>query len=352
MATTKDIEAIQECLTNRVDSESVGHRRIAGVIGAAPSRYSKSPPLWNAAFRLLGIDAVYLPFDIGTAKLGKFSAVLRDSERVMGINVTVPHKMAMMEYLDELDPGAQRIRAVNTVVRTREGRLVGYNTDGAGFVDSLLKRQPGQAQSFVESLGGCDVLLIGAGGSARAVALHVSALLDSGKLVICNRTVEHGQALAEEVRSAGFRSLAVSERELPQWAPAVKLIINSTHKGQGGISVMEAYSALAPAALPGAAADDPAAQRSIKNNNEASLALAAAIPEAVRFYDLIYHPEETVFLRHGRATGHKTMNGKPMIICQAARAFFHHLCKEELHARNLDGPETLTRLIEAMHRAW
>ncbi|MGH7926545.1 MAG: shikimate dehydrogenase family protein [Candidatus Binatia bacterium] len=352
MANTKDIAAIQACLTNRLDSESIGDGRITGVIGAAPSRYSKSPSLWNAAFGLLGMNAAYLLFDIEKSRLGEFIAVLRSVESVMGINITVPYKLAIMDYLDELDPGAERVQAVNTVVRTQHGRLVGYNTDGAGFVDSILTPHPGQAESFVESLAGSDVLLLGAGGSARAVAFHLSELLNRGKLVICNRTLEHARALAEELRAGGFRSFAISEEELPQWAPQMKLIINSTTKGQGGIFWLERYSALAPALVSEAGASLPAAKIDITKNNEASLALASAIPEAVRFYDLIYHPEETVFLRHGRATGHKTMNGKAMIVCQAALAFFHHICKEELHARELDQPETLARLVEVMYQAW
>jgi len=353
MATAKDIAAIQACLTNPLDPPLPRHERIAGVIGAAPSRYSKSPPLWNAAFGLTGIDAAYLPFDIEKAKLPEFADVLRSAASVMGVNVTVPHKVAIMDYLDELDSGAGRIRAVNTIVRTQAGRLVGYNTDGAGFVESILKPQPGLTKSFVDSLNGADVLLLGAGGSARAVAFHVSELLNSGKLVICNRSLDRARALADELCGDGFHTLTVGEDELQQWAPKVKLIINSTTKGQGGIAWLEPYSALAPApATESGAANLQAGTTDIAKNNEASLALASAIPNAVRFYDLIYHPEETVFLRHGRVTGHETTNGKAMIVCQAALAFFNYVCNRELRARGLDRPETLDRLVKTMSEAW
>jgi shikimate dehydrogenase len=258
-----------------------------------------------------------------------------------------------MDYLDELDSGAARIRAVNTIVRTQAGRLVGYNTDGAGFVASILKPQPGLTKSFIDSLDGTDVLLLGAGGSARAVAFHVSELLNSGKLVICNRTLDHARALADDLRAAGFHALIIGEDELPRWAPEVRLIVNSTTKGQGGISWLEPYSALAPASATASGAANPqATMTDIRKNNERSLALASAIPGAVRFYDLIYHPEETVFLRHARVTGHESMNGKAMIVCQAALAFFDHVCKGELRARGLDRPATLDRLIEIMSQAW
>jgi shikimate dehydrogenase len=351
MATARDIKAIQNCLTNPLNCESVGNGRVAGVIGAAPSRYSKSPAIWNAAFAVLGIEAAYLPFDIEPHRLREFAAVLRSAESVMGINVTVPYKLAIMDHLDDLDPGAARIRAVNTVVRTQEGRLIGYNTDGEGFVDSISKPQPGRTQSFVTALHGADVLLLGAGGSARAVSFHVVQLLDGGKLVICNRTLERARVLADDLGVAGFHALAAVEDELHHWAPRATLIINSTTKGQGGISWLEPYSALA--AIPGDKfTGEPTTRSSISKNHQASLELASLIPREVRFYDLIYHPAETVFLRHGRITGHQTMNGKAMIVCQAGLAFFKHICKEELGRRQIDRPETLSRIIETMYKAW
>jgi shikimate dehydrogenase len=355
MSTGNGIAAIQACITNRLDAE-LYDKRIAGVIGEAPSRYSKSPALWNAAFAFCALDAIYLPFDIEKSKLKDFTAVLRGAENVMGVNVTVPHKLAIMDYLDELDPGAARIQAVNTVVRTTTGRLIGYNTDGEGFVDSLLKIQPGQAESFLASLSGATVLLLGAGGSARAVAYYTSELLGSGKLVVCNRTLEHARTLAAEICKNGFNAYAIGEDELARWAPNVTLIINSTTKGQGGSFFWEPYSALAPA-LPSTEAHSGdsnrhAIQADIKHNNETSLALAAAIPQRTRFYDLIYFPEETIFLRHARETGHMTMNGKAMIVCQAAIAFCKRICRTVLQARGMDNSETSARILETMHHAW
>jgi len=349
MAAAKDIAALQACVSNPLDAERLDNRRIAGVLGAAPSRYSKSPALWDAAFRFAGIRAVYLPFDLEPSKIGEFTAVLRGSESIMGINVTVPYKLAIMEHLDELDPGAARIQAVNTVVRTKNGRLVGYNTDGAGFIASILRPQPGQTESFVPSLTGTTVLLLGAGGSARAVAFQISELLEGGRLVICNRTREHAASLAGEISSRTTQAFAIGEHEVARWAAEAKLIINCTTKGQGSSS-LEPYSALAPALPCDAGAQ--AAGNGIAINHEASLRLAAMIPNEARFYDLIYHPEETVFLRHARATGHKTMNGKAMIICQAALAFANHICAEELSARGQDQPDTWARLVEVMYQAW
>jgi shikimate dehydrogenase len=365
------LDAFKDSISNRL-TIPVGKRRIAGVVGDIPSQYSKSPALWNAAFSLLGINAVYLPFDVRQDRLGDFIGVLRDSQSLLGVNVTVPHKVKIIEYLDELDSGAARVQAVNTVLRTRQGRLIGYNTDGLGLVESLLRREPDQATPFLESLTGLDVLLLGAGGSARAVAFHVADRLNGGKLVICNRSIEAARALALDVRNAGARDASgIGEDQLPEFAPQAGLIINSTTKGQGGIHrsskdsliTMEAYSSLAPA-RPLALAESvdgssdfqrrwsDANQADIHANNQASLNLARSIPQSTAFYDLIYHPPETVFLRHGRLSGHRIMNGRGMIVWQAALACFHHLCADELRSMKLHSPETLHRIAETMYRAW
>ena len=95
-----------------------------------------------------------------------------------------------------------------------------------------------------------------------------------------------------------------------------------------------------------------AASSDIDSNHQVLLKLAESIPSQVRFYDLIYHPEETVFLRHGRLTGHPTMNGKAMIINQAVIAFCRRICARELHARQIDTPETYDEILNIMYGAW
>jgi shikimate 5-dehydrogenase len=317
------------------------------------------------------MKAIYLPFDVDSSHLRDFVSALRESDRFMGINVTVPHKLRIMDFLDDLDPDATRIQAVNTVVRNPQGKLTGYNTDGEGFVESILTPQPGRNVAFVKSLKGTDVLLLGGGGSARAVAFHVSDYMESGKLVISNRTLDHAASLAAELRKIGRNAIALGEVEASNWAPKVGLIINSTTKGQGGVrklsqdevTILEPFSSLAPAQAPvlrdfsGPEAEmqrrwSVLAGAEIEANNKVSMAIAAAIPKAVSFYDLIYHPEETVFLRHGRLTGHPTMNGKAMIINQAVIAFCRHICSAELRARGMNNAETFRRILEVMYRAW
>jgi shikimate dehydrogenase len=369
MATAKDIAAIEKIIVNPLERFAVGEKAIAGIIGDGPSHYSKSPALWNAAFRELTMNAVYLPLDVGAAQVGELLEVLRACDRFMGVNVTVPHKVRAIDFLDEIDGGAARIGAVNTIVKTAAGKLIGYNTDGEGFIESLLTAPPGEAQPFFRSLDGVSVLLLGAGGSARAVAFHLSDRLGPGKLIVANRTLEHAQALAEEIHKAGRQALAIDEAAIAQWAPEVALIVNCTTKGQGGIrrlangtaTILEPYSSLAPANPPAlVAADDgnfenswrAAANADIEANIRASQSLAKAIPADTRFYDLIYHPEETEFLRQGRMTGHKTMNGKSMIVCQAVIAFCQRICQRQLAHLGKNNAETFAQVADVMYRAW
>jgi len=365
------MEAIQACIRNALDREPIGKRRLAGIIGDSPSRYSKSPALWNAAFRVLDVNAIYLPLDVEESRLPELIQALKRSDRVIGVNVTIPYKVKIMAYLDSLDEEAKKIGAVNTIARTEDGRLVGYNTDGKGCLESITRPQPGEERPLAKSLKGMDVLLIGAGGAARAVAFTLAPALANGKLLICNRTPGPARSLAEEIEKAGGHARALKEDEVRNWAPRVNLIINGSTKGQGGmrksadgrVTGLEPYSALAPASpatLPASEYGKPEFYRNwlsasladIEANNRASWSLALTIPLHVGFYDMIYFPAETVFLRHGRLSGHRTLNGQGMIVAQAAEAFFRCLCSGYLRKIGIHNQETYQLLSKVMHEAW
>ena len=371
MSSRKQIAAIQSCISNSIDASLIGDKLIAGIIGDAPSLYSKSPALWNAAFHKLGISAIYLPFDVAEPRLGELIATLKGLDSFLGINVTVPHKIRIMDFLDGIGAAAERVQAVNTVVRTSSGKLVGYNTDGEGFIESLLTPLTEQSEAFMTSLAKTDVLLLGAGGSARAIAYELSDRQNDGRVVIANRTLEQAMSLASEIQKIGRKVQAIDEREIGDWAPKVGLIVNSTTKGQGGIrklpngklTTLEPYSALAcarPASISRSDFDDPqarqnwlcATQADIDANNQASMTLAQTIPQKVRFYDLVYHPEETVFLRHGRLSGHLTKNGKAMIVYQAAIALCRHIGKQHLIESGKDDAATYRAVCQVMAANW
>jgi shikimate dehydrogenase len=342
-----DLDRLQAAVLNPIDAKVRGAKRLAGVIGEAPSRYSKSPPLWNAAFRELSIDALYLALDLNENGIEGFLKAVRECPSFLGCNVTVPHKLAVVRHLDTLDESAGRVGAVNTIVRTPSGELAGANTDGAGFIETLVTPAGDEAPALFTNLDGIDALILGAGGSARAIAFALAEKIGQGALWIANRSTASAGALAAAVAGYHPNTKALGERDIAAVAGRARLIVNCTTKGQGGIArgagaSLEPFSALAPAG--GAAA--------VEENHRASRTIARAIPADTVFYDLIYHPEETVFLRHARETGHRAVSGRGMIVAQAVESFFSLICRRELEAKQMRTPETRRRLRDIMTRAW
>ena len=343
-----DLDRLQTCALNPIDPQARRARWVAAVIGDSPSRYSKSPALWNAAFAALHIDARYVALDVEESRLGDLLRAIGESPSVLGVNVTVPHKLAVIEYLDELDESAQSTGAVNTITRAPSGALMGSNTDGIGFVETLLSPQFGDSAPLFATLAGAAALVLGAGGSARAVAFALAQRLADGKLLIANRHKETAEALAQEIHPFCANARGIGEDEIAANATRVKLIVNCTTKGQAGRGEsgqsLERYSALAP--VSGSRAAD------IEANHGLSLSIARSVPRDTVFYDLVYHPEETVFLLHARETGHRAVNGRGMIVAQAVESFMNHICRQQLQAAGLHNEQTRRRLVELMLAAF
>jgi shikimate dehydrogenase len=243
----------------------------------------------DAAFAALGIDARYVALDVAPDDLADVVAGFRTAPDFLGANVTVPHKRAVIELLDHVDDTARAIGAVNTVARSGGpgGSLVGSNTDAEGFLGALDEL----TSSNVE-----DVVMIGAGGSARAVAW---ALLGRGATVrVLNRSRDRAEALVEDVR----RAAGVDARRLRVCEPAAALaaltacdlLVNATSVGMVG-------------------GPDPSA-------SPAPGPLSAMRPDAV-VMDLVYRPAVTPLLREADAAGVRHLNGLPMLVHQGAVAF-------------------------------
>jgi shikimate dehydrogenase len=190
-----------------------------GIIGY-PIDYTLSPAIHNAAFRALGMNWLYVPLRVEPGKVEAGIAGLR-ALGFKGANVTIPHKTEVVPYLDELRGDALTLEAINTIV-SEGGRLVGYNTDAAGF-ETFLRRTELETE-------GSNVLLIGAGGASRAVAL---ALARSGaaKIYVMNRTARKAVELAALLKRANFSS-EIFERTFDQQGAQVmrdcEVVINCT----------------------------------------------------------------------------------------------------------------------------
>lgn len=364
---------LQGLVTNPADVPAPGDGRLAAILGDVPSTYAKSPSLWNAAFGALALPARYVPLDIPRAHLARVVRCLRAAEAFLGGSVTVPYKAEIIPLLDEVDPLASRIGAVNVIERTAEGRLIGHNTDGSAGVRALTTRLVPGITPPLADLADHRALLIGAGGAGQALACALWDRLGSGELVIASRTRERADALAACL--SGFRAgrvSAVAEADLGARIGEMDLIVNASVKGQAGLrtlpdgrrTCLEPYSALAaasPAALPADAGGEERAWLArwwagsaddIRENQARSVALCEMIrPEAV-CYDIIYAPRETVFLRQARLSGHRTLNGVAMNVGQAVDAFVDYVCRDWLGAQGLATPEGRGRIAQAMVEQW
>ena len=247
-----------------------------------PLSHSISPAFQQAALDSLSIEACYSARPTPPEGLASEVEKLREDDH-LGANVTIPHKELIREYLDRLDPWAETVGAVNTIVK-EDGRLVGHNTDGYGFLRSLEERGGFSPE-------GKSVLLLGAGGAARA-AVFALAESGAGTVLIANRTVERGEALAGEVRG---RSLVVDSVPLSEARNAgrrVDLIVNSTSMG------------MAPGPNAGLT---PLESRDI---NPRSLV-----------YDMVYTPQQTPLMDAAQQAGAKALSGLWMLVYQGAAAF-------------------------------
>ncbi|WP_334142835.1 shikimate dehydrogenase [Rhabdothermincola sp.] len=254
-----------------VEGSPSGTTRVAAVIGD-PVRHSLSPVIFNAAFRALALDWVFVAFEVAR---GDHRRAL-DGVRALGIDglsVTMPHKTAVAGCVDRLSPEAAALGAVNCV--TRDGaELVGHNTDGAGFVQAL------EAETGFEPAGRvCAVL--GAGGAARAVVLAL-ARAGAAKVLVVNRSAQRGQAAAALAGEAGVPA------EQPALAGA-DLIVNATPVGMA---------------------------------DQQGLPLDTGLLHPGQVVaDLIYVPAETPLLREARSRGLVAVNGLGMLVHQAALQF-------------------------------
>ena len=344
---------------------------VTGIVGDAPSKYARTPPLWNALYRDLEWEAISLPWDVAPQALGAFVAAARATREIAGFNVTNPYKIAIIPFLDGLDALARQIGAVNTVARDPDGQFIGYNTDGQGALDALIATLPGHERPFFDRIAGARVVMIGAGGAARAVAFYLAPALGAGGVLrIVNRDATRARELAAAVHAASGIGEGGGEDRTAAWIADADLVINASVKGQtgwrrmpdGGACTLEPYTALAEAApelLPAGVPLDAAASRrwliasraDIARNIGAGLDAIVKLPPDAVCFDLVYAPLETVFLRDARLAGHRTQNGKWMNIAQAADAF-RKICRAPLAARGISEEAGYDRALSVMTRVW
>ena len=246
---------------------------VAAVIGD-PIAHSRSPAICNAAFDALGLDWVYVAFRVAEGDAAEAVRSMR-ALGIRGLSVTMPHKAAVIPALDALDASAERLGAVNCIAQ-RDGRLVGHNTDGAGFLRALAAEG--------HEVAGVRCVVLGAGGAARAVVL---ALAEAGatEVVVANRSPQRGSAAAA---LAGSRGRAVGPESLAEELRGADLLVNATPVGM----------------RPG----------------DGSPVEPALLGPHLVVNDLIYHPAVTPLMAAAAESGAAVVGGLGMLVHQAAAA--------------------------------
>ena len=255
-----------------------GSTNIVGLIGH-PVEHSFSPPMHNAAFEKLGMDYAYVAFDVEPQNL-KSAIDGAKSLGIRGLNVTIPHKIEVMQYLDEIDEVAGLIGAVNTIDFKD---MKGYNTDGIGAVRAIEE---------VTSIKDKNVVIAGAGGASRAISFYI-AKYGASRLTILNRNVEKAQKLASDVSNSGLIGdvKADSISEIASILDDADILINTTPVGMH------------------------------PNVNDEPIASASDMHEDLVVFDAVYNPNETGLLKEAVKAGAEPVFGIKMLLYQGAESF-------------------------------
>ena len=261
--------------------EFTGEKRICGIIGN-PLGHTLSPAMHNAAFEHLGLDYIYLTFEISKSQLGDTLEKLKPNN-FRGLNITHPFKLEIIPYLDKIDETAQHIGAVNTVVYDGES-LVGYNTDSYGALEAL--RNSGIELEKHKR----KIMIVGAGGAARAVALPLGNL--GHDLIIANRTYQNAEELANMLNKINKSNTtnAIKLDNIEHEINDVEILINCTPLG------MKDYTS-----------DCPIPSKLIRND--------------LIVFDLVYSPKNTPLITAAINAKAKVIYGYEMFIHQGVKAF-------------------------------
>ncbi|MBE6499894.1 MAG: shikimate dehydrogenase [Methanobrevibacter thaueri] len=255
-----------------------GSTNIVGLIGH-PVEHSFSPPMHNEAFKALNLDYAYVAFDVNPINL-KTAIEGAQSLNIKGFNVTIPHKIEVMKYLDEIDPIAELIGAVNTIDFKN---MKGYNTDGIGAVKAIEE---------VTSIKNKNVIIAGAGGASRAISFYISQY-GADKLTILNRNVGKAEKLAGDVLNSNLINNVSYDSllNINKYLDEADILINTTPVGMH------------------------------PNVNVSPIASSNDMHSELTVFDAVYNPNETVLIKEAVKAGAKPVYGIKMLLYQGAESF-------------------------------
>lgn len=255
-----------------------GSTKVVGLIGE-PVEHSFSPPMHNEAFKTLGLDYVYVPFNVSPDNL-KSAIEGANSLNIQGLNVTIPHKINVINYLKELDPIAELIGAVNTIDFKN---LKGYNTDGIGCIRAIEE---------VTEIKDKNIVVAGAGGAARAIVFYL-AKYGAEEVNILNRNLKKAENLANDLLASNLISNVNSSDilEISKFISDADILIDTTPIGMH------------------------------PNISDEPIVKAEDIHEELVVNDIVYNPNETVLLKEAMKANAKVVYGIKMLLYQGAESF-------------------------------
>lgn len=264
------------------DIKVSGQTRVCGIIGD-PIEHTLSPAMHNAMYKTMGLDYIYLAFRVAGKELDKAIAGMK-ALNFKGLNVTIPHKVEVIPFLDQMDVLADKIGAVNTIVNDN-GVLTGYNTDAQGFLKALIERDMRPA--------GKNVLLLGAGGAARAIGFVLAE--EQAHLTILNRKQELSWAkdLAEclsKIYPLKVKAGELTRQNLKRAIASTDILVNATSVG-------------------------------MSPNIDQSPVPCDLLCANLVVFDAVYNPYQTRLLREAKEAGAQTINGLEMLVWQGVLAF-------------------------------
>lgn len=260
-----------------------GKTKLLCVIGD-PIEHTMSPKMHNTAIEELGLDYAYVAFHVTPDKLDKAVEGFR-SLQIAGINVTIPHKIEIMRYLDEIDPVARGIGAINTI-KNDNGKLIAKNTDAEGAMKAI--------QEAGIDASGARVSMLGCGGAARAIIFSLAKEKAKVDLLVRKADLDDAESLVNDVKgtfpSVDFPILEMTDEALKESLASSSLLVNATPVG-------------------------------MYPNSDVSLIKEEMLHESLSVFDVVYNPLETKLLKQAMKVGSKVVHGIDMLVYQGALAF-------------------------------
>lgn len=259
-----------------------GKTKILGIFGH-PIGHSISPAMHNAAIKALGLDMTYIAVEVKPSELKQAVGLIREIG-MKGVNTTIPHKEAVIRFLDDISEEARLIGAVNTIVN-KNGRLIGHNTDGYGYISSL-------KQEINFNPKGKNIVILGAGGAARGILM---ALAKKGPktITVANRTLARGislvRAFKKKFPSIKFEAIGLDKNVLKAYFQNANLLINTTSVG-------------------------------MKQRKALQIPLEV-LPKTAVVSDIVYNPLQTILLKKAKGLKLATHSGLGMLVHQGAKSF-------------------------------